>query len=119
VTPLVGGALGVAAVLGFLWLVHALPAHWFDDRALTRPMELPDQEMRDALEEVDRLAPAAPRVAPLPLRWSIDEVRRKIAERQLPAPPPDVPDWSRIERRPPPPPPMPTRAPGRGIIGGG
>jgi hypothetical protein len=58
-TQMAGLILGIVAVSGLLALIHALPAGWFDDRALMRPMELPDDEMLAALREVDAIAPAA------------------------------------------------------------
>jgi hypothetical protein len=115
-TQMAGLILGIVAVSGLLALIHALPAGWFDDRALMRPMELPDDEMRAALREVDAIAPAAPPVS---------------AEGRLKAlVPPSAPSAEvyphgrrangrryQIQHRPPPPPPLPTPAPGPGTMG--
>lgn len=74
---LVGAILGVVAVVALAWAMNALPASWFDDRALMRPMELPDEAAVAAQREVDELAPAAPRT-----ETPFDAVVRAFRERQ-------------------------------------
>jgi hypothetical protein len=101
-TGLAGGLLGVAVSIALLALIHHLPAWWFDDRALMTPMELPDDELRAAMREVDELTPSCPPISP--------GLHSQMGPWPEPPPPLDVPAWSRIDQRPPPPAPMPRPA---------